>query len=96
MNIRNAYITVAFIVTVGIGMGINVLILPLTRALWSGTIHQAAVDSMVGAGWAEVIAWRVVDGAYAITLMWVIGLALTWAFLSPVFAYIGRNVVSRW
>ena len=103
MDIRNAHIPLAFLASVGIGMVINVLIFPLTHALWSGTIHQGAVDSMVGAGWGEVLVWRVFDGAFAVVIMGgfgvvlgVIGVALIWAFFSFVIDYIGRNFVSRW
>lgn len=92
MNILSVHVPLAFLG----GMVINVLIFSWTHSFWSEKIHQVAVDSMAGAGWAGVIAWWVVDGAYAVTIMGVIGVALTWAFLSLVIDFIERNFGSGW
>ena len=50
---------------------------------------------MVGAGWGEVIAWWVVDGAYALAIVGLMGVTLTWVFLSLIIDYIKRNSFGR-
>ena len=91
MNILSVHVPVPFLV----GVGVDFLIFPWTCAYWSTIIHQEAINSMVGAGWGEVIAWWVVDGAYALAIVGLMGVTLTWVFLSLIIDYIKRNSFGR-
>lgn len=80
MGIGNTHFFIASVLIVG-GI-LDFLFFQWTRAFWSATIHQTAVESMATAGWVEGLAWMVVDGVYAVIIMGGIGVALAWAFLS--------------
>lgn len=94
MDIRITHIFIVSVLFVG-GI-LDFLFFQGTRAFWSATIHQTAVESMATAGWVEGLAWGVVDRVYAVIIIGGIGVTIAWAFLTPVFNFFSRNFISRW
>ena len=73
-----------------VGGFLDIVFLQWTRAFWSATIHQTVIESLATAGWAEGLAWIVVDVVYAAIIMGGIGVALAGVLLPPVFNFFDR------
>ena len=69
-----------------LGVYIDILIWSATTAFWKEFVHEVTLAEKADAAWTVVIAWTLIDGAFAVLIMGGTGVGVAAVLVSSVAA----------
>ncbi len=79
------------VLTVAVGIFIDILIWPFTSEFWRENVHKVFLEQKVDAGWAEGMTWILLDGIFAVLIIGGIGVMLASGTVSWVVSKLGMR-----